>query len=236
MTSVIEVRDLEKRYGFRGPWALRGLTLSVGTGKIVGLLGPNGMGKSTFIKILAGVGRPTSGDVTVFGMHPGIETKRRVAYLPEVDYLFPEFNVREMSNFMSTFFDDFDIERASTLIDSLKVPRDQSFKTLSRGQRGRFKLAMTLGRDARLVLLDEPLAGIDLVSRDRILNTILREYGDGERTMLLATHEIAEAETLFDEVIFLKNGRVHLAGPADGLRAERGVSIADLFRAEFQDV
>ncbi len=236
MTPIVEVRELTKRFGFRGPWALRGLTLTIEPGQILGLLGPNGMGKSTFIKILAGVQRPTSGTVAVLGLRPGLETKRHVAYLPEVDHLFPEYNASQMTHFMATFFADFNVTRATGLVDSLHIPRDQPFRTLSRGQRGRLKLAMTLGRDARLYLLDEPLAGIDLASRDQILHTILSEYRQGEQTVLLATHEIAEAETLFDQVVFLREGRVSLSGAAEELRAQRGLSIADIFRQEFSEL
>lgn len=236
MTPIVEVQELTKRFGFRGPWALRGLTLTIEPGQIMGLLGPNGMGKSTFIKILAGVQRPTSGTVAVLGLRPGLETKRHVAYLPEVDHLFPEYNAGQMTRFMATFFEDFNVTRANGLIDSLHIPRDQSFRTLSRGQRSRLKLAMTLGRDAHLYLLDEPLAGIDLVSRDQILHTILSEYRQAEQTVLLATHEIAEAETLFDQVVFLRGGRIGLSGRAEDLRAQRGLSIVDIFRQEFSEL
>jgi ABC-2 type transport system ATP-binding protein len=235
MTPAFETHDLTKRYGFRGPWGLRGLTVSVEPGRIVGLLGANAVGKSTLIKLLAGLLRPTSGTVSVLGQQPGLETKRRVAYLPEIDHLFPEFDSQRMTRFMATFFEDFDTGRAENLLEALAVPRDQPFKSQSRGQRGRFKLAMTLARNAQLFLLDEPLAGIDLVSRERILRTILTEYRQGEQTVLLATHEIAEAEALFERVIFIKNGQTLLAGSADDLRAQRGMSIADIFRAEFSE-
>ena len=231
MLAPVEVRQLTKRFG--NVWALRGMDLSLNAGRVLGLVGPNGAGKSTFIKILAGVQRPTAGQVMLTGLRPGLETKRHVAYLPEADHIYPAMTPQRAITFMSTFFEDFDDNRATRLFDALKVPSRQSYGGLSRGQRARFKLALTLARRASLLLLDEPLAGIDVVSRDRILSTILGEYRTENQAIILATHEIGEAEALFDEVLLLDEGKVALSGAADDLRAQRGQSIEGIYREVF---
>lgn len=231
MPAPVEVRQLTKRFG--NVWALRGIDLSLSTGRVLGLLGPNGAGKSTFIKILAGVQRPTAGQVMLMGLRPGLETKRHVAYLPEVDHIYPAMTPQRAITFMGTFFEDFDDDRATQLFDALKVPGRQTYGALSRGQRARFKLAITLARQAPLLLLDEPLAGVDVVSRDHILSTILGEYRTENQAIILATHEIGEAEALFDEVIFLDEGKAVLSGAADDLRAQRGKSVEGIYREVF---
>ncbi len=231
MTPAVEARGLTKR--FLGRWALRGVDLTLEAGRVLGLLGPNGSGKSTLIKILAGVLRPTAGEVRVLGRRPGWETKARVAYLPDVDHLYRDMNGNEAIGFMTAFFPDFQGERARSLMEFLAVPPEQPFGQMSRGQRARFKLALTLARRADLLLLDEPLSGIDVVSRGRILNAILSEYRLGEQAVILATHEIDEAEALFDQVVFLREGQVILTGTAEDLRARRRKSIEDIYREEY---
>lgn len=231
MASVVDARGVTRR--FSGRWALRGIDLTLEPGQVMGLLGPNGSGKSTLIKILAGVQRPTAGDVLVLGRRPGRETKGRVAYLPDVDHLYRGMTGHEAIGFMAAFFPDFDEGRARSLLEPMGVPPEQPFGQLSRGLRARLKLVLTLARRAGLLLLDEPLSGIDVVSRGRILQAILAEYRLDEQAIILATHEIGEAEALFDRVVFLREGEVVLAGRAEDLRAERRKSIEDIYREEY---
>jgi ABC-2 type transport system ATP-binding protein len=226
--AVVETRDVSKRFGER--WALREVSFSVDRGEIVGVLGPNGSGKSTLLKLLAGVQRPTLGLISVLGQPPGLGTKRRVAYLPETDHYYPSMTGRRAVRFLRTFFPNLDPHLALSLLHFLGVSPDEPFGSLSRGHRARFKLAMALARRAELLLLDEPLAGIDGLSRERILRAILHEYRAGEQTLLLATHELHVAEGIFDRVILLKEGRIALAGPADQLRDDRGQSIEEIAR------
>jgi ABC-2 type transport system ATP-binding protein len=232
MTLAVETHAVTKKFPGVG-WALQGVDLSLEPGHILGFLGPNGSGKSTFLKILAGIQRATSGQVLVLGLSPGIVTKRRAAYLPEIDHLYRWMTARDAIRFMLAFYKDFDANRASRLLQSLDVPPGQAFGQLSRGQRARLKLVLTLARQADLLLLDEPLSGIDLLSRDRILNAILAEYRIEDQAIIMATHQIAEAEALFDRVAFIRDGRVLLEGAADDLRAARGRSIEDIYREEF---
>lgn len=197
------------------------------------MLGPNGSGKSTLLKILAGVQRPTSGVISVLGQPPSRDTKRRAAYVPEVDQYYPSMTGRRAVRFLAACFPGFDSHRAFGLLEVLAVAADEPFGSLSRGHRARFKLALALARQAELLLLDEPLAGIDVLSRGRILHAILNEYRVGEQTMILATHELHVAEGLFDRVVLLKEGRILLADLADQLRDLRGQSIEDIFKEEY---
>ncbi len=224
--GVVVTQEVSKRFGTG--WALRGVSLTVDRGEIVGVLGPNGGGKSTLLKLLAGLQYPTSGLVSVLGQPPGRDTKRRVAYVPEVDHYYPAMTGLRAVRFLAAFFAGFDVHLAFSLLEFLAVPQDQPFGALSRGHRARFKLALALARQAEVLLLDEPLAGIDVLSRERILHAIAREYRPGEQTILLATHELHVAEGLFDRVIFLREGRIVLAGFADVLRTGRGASIGEI--------
>jgi ABC-2 type transport system ATP-binding protein len=177
---------------------VRDVTLAFPAGELVGILGLNGSGKTTMLK-----------------------------FLGETDALWPWMTPSDAERFMSGLYDDFDSARFEQLIEALDVPRRKT-KAMSRGERGRLRLAMALARDAKLYLLDEPLAGIDLISREKILSSIVREWHTDE-TVLLSTHEVAEAEGLFDRVIFLRSGQVALDASAEALR-ERGKSVVDTFR------
>lgn len=228
---VVEVQQLTKK--FPGAQALRGVELTVPRGVTVGLLGPNGSGKSTLMRILAGVQRPTAGEVRVLGRPPGRVTKERVAYVPEVEHLYPWMDVDEVLRFTAAMFDDFNADRTEELLIMTGLKREARVDDLSKGYRARLKLVLAMARDAELVLLDEPLSGIDLVSREKVLDGLLRGHRPGETTVVITTHLVREVEPLLDLVAFLKEGRVVLDGGAEDLRAEHGCSIEDMYREVF---
>ncbi len=205
---------------------LRDLTISFPAGEVVGVLGLNGSGKSTLLKLLAGLLFPTSGKVTALGGSPR-RTRAKLVYLGENDSLWTWMTPRDAETFMKGLYDDFDPLRYRALLESLAVPQRKT-KAMSKGERGRLRLAMALARDAKLYLLDEPLAGIDLLSRERILQSIVREWHKDE-TILLSTHEVAEAEGLFDRVLYLREGRLALDAKAEDLR-NQGRSVVQAFR------
>lgn len=223
---VLVFEGVYKRYP--GVDAVRGVSLSLPLGVIVGLLGANGSGKSTLIKLAAGLLRPNRGRVRVLGREPGRWTKARVAYLPEVDHLYPWLTVAETLNFVRAFYADWEPERERRLMDELGLPERQRVGALSKGMRARLRLVLALSRAADLILLDEPLSGIDPPSRARIVRAILAAYRAGEQTLLLSTHEVLETESLFDRIAVLSRGELVLEGEADRLRGEEGRSIRSL--------
>ncbi len=222
----VEFHAVTKRYGKTR--ALSDLTIAIERGIITGLLGPNGSGKSTMLKLIAGLVQPTSGSVLVDGERPSLKTKARIAYLPEIDYLYRWMTVRETVRFLSSFYADWDARRAGALLDFMHLSADATVGGLSRGMRARLKLVLAMARRADLVLLDEPLSGIDPPSRSRIIRAIAGEYRSGEQTIIFSTHEVMESESVFDRVLLLEEGRLKLAGNADDVRRERGKSIQDL--------
>ncbi|MCR4401466.1 MAG: ABC transporter ATP-binding protein [Firmicutes bacterium] len=220
---LVKAENLSKRYFLTK--ALDKVNIDIEKGTIVGLLGPNGSGKSTFLKCITGLVKPTAGRVLIEGREPDVVTKAKVAYLPEVDHLYPWMSVAETIEFVGAFYRDWQPERVQRLLELVNVNPKAQVGRLSRGQRARLKLLLAMARSAPLVLLDEPLSGIDPTSRARILKAIVSEYEAGEQTIILSTHEVAESESIFDKVIFLHKGQVKMAADAEELRQSRGTSI-----------
>lgn len=223
---IIRIENVSK--SFPGADALRGLSVDIPQGTFVGLLGPNGSGKSTLLKLIAGLLYPDEGRILIEGKTPGRATKARVAYLPEIDHLYPTMTVKQTLDFMRAFFADWSQERAERLVDFMDLPLTARVGQMSKGMRGRLRLVVTLARSAPIVLLDEPLSGIDPPSRNRIVKAILSEYISGEQTMILSTHEIHESEPLFEQLLFLDHGKLILQGDAESLRQQYRKSIRDL--------
>ncbi len=221
---LASLERVSKRYARTD--GLRDLTIGFPAGEVVGVLGLNGSGKSTLLKLLAGLLSPTSGAVSALGDLPR-RNRGKLVYLGENDSLWSWMRPSDAETFMKGLYGDFDVVRYRSLLDSLAVPR-RSTKAMSKGERGRLRLAMALARDAKLYLLDEPLAGIDLLSRERVLQSIVREWHTDE-TILLSTHEVAEAEGLFDRVLYLREGRLALDARAEDLRSQ-GRSVVQAFR------
>ena len=214
---LIECRGLYKSYGLRP--ALSGVDLEVGPGRIVGLLGPNGSGKTTLIKLLCGLLQPT--------------TKSVVSYLPDRMYFADWMRAADLFDLFRDFYADFDYEKAIAMCRSLGVePRDR-LKAMSKGTKEKVQLVLAMARDAKLYLLDEPIAGVDPAARDFILKTILTNYNE-EGTVLISTHLISDVEKVLDEAIFLKQGKIMLHETVDNIRAQEGRSVDALFRDIFR--
>lgn len=228
---VLEIAGLSKRYGMKT--VLEGIDLTLQGGRIVGLLGPNGVGKSTLMKIICGLLTPTAGHVTVAGQEIGRESKALVSYLPERTYLADWMRVGDAVELFGDFYADFDTQRALEMLERLNVDVDERFKTLSKGTREKVQLVLVMSRRARLYVLDEPIGGVDPAARDYILSTILTNYNE-QGTILISTHLIADIESVLDEVVFLKDGKILLHDTVDHIREERGKSVDGLFREVFQ--
>lgn len=228
---VLQARDLTMRY--HGCVALDGLNLELPKGKIVGLLGPNGSGKTTFIKLAAGLLTPTAGSIQIDGEKIGPKTKAAVSYLPDRPCFNKNLRVEQLLDFFQDFYRDFDRERAETMLKTLNIQPKARFRTLSKGTQEKVQLVLVMSRRAKLYLLDEPIGGVDPAARDYILNTIITNY-DPSATVLISTHLITDVERVLDEFLFLYNGKIIRGGNADTVREESGKSLDELFREVFR--
>lgn len=227
---AFECRNLTMNYG--KTTALDHVDLTLMPGRIVGLLGPNGSGKTTMIKLAQGLLQPSSGEILIRGMKPGPETKAVTAYLPDRDFLPPYMNVKQLVTLYEDFFQDFDRERAEGMLENLGFEPKQKLKAMSKGTREKIQLILTMSRRAKVYFLDEPIAGVDPAARDFIIRTIIGNYVE-DALVVISTHLIADIETVLDEVVFLKKGHVILHKPADQLTKESGKDIDHIFREAF---
>ena len=229
--SILECSRLCKHYG--RVQALDGVDLTLEPGRIVGLLGPNGSGKSTLIKLACGLLTPSEGSVRVCGEKPGAGANALISYLPERMAVPEWMSVKELLAFYADFYDDFQPETARQMLDALGLASAKQIRQMSKGSREKVQLILTMSRQARLYLLDEPIGGVDPATRDYILSTIIAHYNP-EASVVISTHLIADVEKILDEVVFLQEGRVLLHDEVDALREEKGKSIDALFREVFK--
>ncbi len=224
---MVEAKMVGKRY--LGKQAVKDVDMVWEDGKIYALLGPNGSGKTTFMKMVAGLVKPTSGELYYNGKKIGVESKKRVAYMSTEPFFYSYMNVKHVGKYYADFFEDFSMERYEELIARMDLKMTDKAKTLSSGLAAKLKIAATLARDAQLYMLDEPLNGIDIIARESIIQTILEASGEG-KTIVISSHLVDELEPIVDGVVFMKQGGVILAGDAEEVRAERGKSIVDLYK------
>lgn len=199
MNPILECSGLSKQYT-SGCYALNNLNLSLERGQIIGLLGPNGSGKTTFIKLINDLLTPTSGQILIDGKLPGVETKAMVSYLPERTHLDQTMKINDLIKYFADFYEDFRTERAFTMLKDLNIDQNARLKNLSKGTKEKVQLILVMSRDAKLYILDEPIGGVDPAARDYILHTILNNYNE-EATILLSTHLTMDIESILDQVI-----------------------------------
>ena len=231
MDFSIECRNLSKAYGKKV--ALDNINLKFNRGRIIGLLGPNGSGKTTLIKLICGLLTPTSGDVLINGKIPGPETKAVVSYLPDKTYLPEWMKVTELIEFFKSFYKDFNEQKALTLFDKLHIDVNDKLKTMSKGTKEKVQLVLVMSRDADVYILDEPIAGVDPAARDLILNTIIANYNPNA-SVIISTHLIADVETVLEDIIFIKYGKIELQSTVDEIRDVNGKSVDTLFREVYR--
>ncbi|HHW74129.1 MAG TPA: ABC transporter ATP-binding protein [Firmicutes bacterium] len=230
-SAILECSNLTKTFG--AVTAVDGVTLDIPCGSIVGLLGPNASGKSTFLKLCNKLLSPTSGEVRIAGYKPGMESKRLVSYLPERSYLNDWMKVCDIIDLFADFYPDFNKDKAGNMLQKLNIKRSDRLKTMSRGTKEKVQLILVMSREAQLYLLDEPIGGVDPAARDFILDVILANY-DPAATIVLSTHLIADIERILEQVIFIKEGRIILNKTVDKIREESGKSVDALFREVFR--
>ena len=229
--AILECRELSKTFGAKR--ALDNVEITLQPGRIVGLLGPNGSGTTTLIKLANGLLTPTFGQILIDGQAPGVQSKKIVSYLPERSCLSDWMKVDDLLDFFSDFYADFRRDTAREMLSRLSIDPRQTFRNLSKGTREKVQLIMVMSRQARLYLLDEPIGGVDPATRDYILHTLINNYNE-DAAVLISTHLIADVEQILDDVIFLQDGRVVLQAPVDDIRENQGKSIDALFREVFK--
>lgn len=231
MSELIKIQDLNKKYGKKQ--VLKDVNLTLHGGQIVGLLGPNGSGKTTLIKVLNGLLKEYDGDVQIDQQAIGIHSKKIISYLPDEPYFENWMTTSDALNLFVDMYDDFDLNKALSLMERMDIEKKVKIKELSKGMKEKFQLILVMSRKAKIYILDEPLGGIDPAARELILDTILNNYAE-DALVLLSTHLIADIEKIFDEVIFIKNGEIILHENREDLRMKRQASINDIFKEEFK--
>ena len=230
---MIEFQQVTKKYGRE--LGLDDVSFKLESGKIYGLLGPNGSGKSTTLKMIAGLVHPSAGKVMVNGQAADRRIAASVAYLTELDMFYQPFKVNDMINFYASQFADFRMERAEELLQFMNLDPHKKIKQLSKGNRGRLKLVLSLAREASVLLLDEPFSGLDPMVRDSIVKGLLSYIDFENQIVIIATHEIDEIEPLLDEVLAIQNGKIIARQHVEELRETEGVSIIEWMKKTFSD-
>lgn len=229
--SLIEFKNVYK--SFDDKEVLKNVSFTINEGKIIGLLGKNGMGKTTIIKLINDLLTPSNGEIIICGGKVGVESKKRISYLPERTYLDRGMKVEEVFKYFTDFYDDFNIEKAKKLLKDLNLEEQDYLNKMSKGMLEKLQLILVMSRDADLYILDEPLGGVDPATRDYILSTILSNFKEGS-SVLISTHLISDVEKILDEVIFINEGEIVLSESADALRERENESIDEIFRRMFK--
>lgn len=229
--ELLEFVDVNKDFGDKK--ILKNINLVIPRGKIIGLLGKNGTGKSTLIKLVNDLLTPTSGKILVNGKEVGVESKKIISYLPERTYLYKSMSVDGVLNYFSDFYDNFDIKKARKLLKDLDLDTKQKLSKMSKGMQEKVQLVLVMSRKADLYILDEPLGGVDPATRDYILDTILTNFNEGA-SVIISTHLISDIERILDEVIFIDKGKIILQSDTDDLRKKEDSSIDEIFRRMFK--
>ncbi len=229
--ELLECKHLYKE--FDNKQILKDINLKIPRGKIIGLLGKNGTGKSTLIKLINDLLTPTSGEILINGEKPGVKSKEIISYLPERTYLDKEMTIKQVIKYFEEFYKNFDTQKAIKLLKDLNLDINTKISKMSKGMQEKLQLILVMSRNAELYVLDEPLGGVDPATRDYILDTILSNFSEGA-SVIISTHLISDIERILDEVIFIDNGEIILTSSADELRKKEKSSIDEIFRRYFK--
>lgn len=229
--ELLECKHLYKE--FDNKQILKDINFKIPRGKIIGLLGKNGTGKSTLIKLINDLLTPTSGEILINGEKPGVKSKEIISYLPERTYLDKEMTIKQVIKYFEEFYKNFDTQKAIKLLKDLNLDINTKISKMSKGMQEKLQLILVMSRKAELYVLDEPLGGVDPATRDYILDTILSNFSEGA-SVIISTHLISDIERILDEVIFIDNGKIILTSSADELRKKEKLSIDEIFRRYFK--
>ncbi|MBE5915132.1 MAG: ABC transporter ATP-binding protein [Pseudobutyrivibrio ruminis] len=225
--------DVTKK--FVGKTAVDGITMSLEPGHIYAMLGPNGSGKTTWMKMAAGLIKPTSGEVLYKDTPIGIESRKEIAYMSTEPYFYDWMTVGDVGKYYKDFFTDFSMDKYTDMVISMDLDMKQKVKSLSSGMMAKLKVAVTMARDAKIYMLDEPLNGIDLLARDEVMNMIL-DAASEDKILLISSHLVEELESVVDKAIFIKQAQLVGVFDVEGLRMTEGVSLADKYRQVFSNI
>lgn len=225
---MIEIENLKKKY--MNVTAVEDITLNIEPGRIYALLGPNGSGKTTLMKMIAGLTRQTSGTILYEGRPIGTESKKHIAYMPTESCFYPYMNCRDIGKYYQDFFEDFSMDKYMGLLEELELDEKQKANKMSSGMLAKLKIAVTLARNSRLIMLDEPLNGIDIIARDKIVK-LITDSSHGECSFILSSHLVDELEKIIDYAVFIKKGVIVRQGDAQTLRDESKMTIVDIYKS-----
>ena len=228
---LVYLDHVTKNYGHEV--ALMDVSLNIQPGRIIGLLGPNDSGKTTFIKLINGLLQPSLGNIYIHGQLPSPASKRVISYLPDTTYLNENMKINDAIRYFQDFYADFNVQRAYQLLNDLHLLPNQKLNSLSKGNKEKVQLILVMSREADLYVLDEPIGGVDPAARDYILRTIIQNRRPNS-SVLISTHLIADIEQVLDEAIFINQGRILLHENTTVLRNQHGKSIDEIFRDQFR--
>lgn len=224
---MLESKEVTKVFGSKT--AVDHVSLKLEKGHVCAMLGPNGSGKTTWMKMAAGLIKPTSGQVFFNGQPVSVESRKHVAYMSTEPYFYTWMTVKDVGKYYEDFFEDYSAERYQSLLGRMGLTEDLKTKALSSGMMAKLKIAVTMARDAQVYMLDEPFNGIDLLARDEIRACIL-DYATQDKLLLLSSHLVEEMEAIADQAVFISEGRIVEYTDLETMRAERGISMADRYR------
>lgn len=230
MSVILEYINVNKNFGEKQ--VLKNINLKIESNKVVGILGKNGSGKSTLFKLANNLLTLSSGEILIDGKPISVESKKIVSYLPERTYLDTSLKVSEAIAMFETFYEDFNKEKAESLLNELKLDKNMRLSKMSKGMKEKVQLVLVMSRNAKIYILDEPLGGVDPASRDYILQTILKNFNK-DATLLISTHMIADIEKILDDVVFIDEGEIILKENANKLRKKENATIDEIFRRKF---
>lgn len=232
MSNLLEVNNISK--GIKGKEILKGISFNLGQGKVLGIMGPNGQGKTTLLNVIQGFLKADNGEIKINGNPQSALTKNDISFLQDVNIFNKSMRIKDAINLYVDFFDDFDKEKVNYYLDFMNLDSSSRIKDLSKGMMEKFNLSLALSRKAKLYMLDEPISGVDPVAREKILDAILENLSE-DSSMIITTHYIGELERIFDEVIFLGDGKIIEYGDAEELREKYKGSIDEIYRKIFAE-
>ena len=224
---MLQCQNVMKKYGKKTAVAI--ITTNIVPGKIYALLGSNGSGKTTFMKMVAGLVKPTNGTITFNGMPIGEETKKYIAYMPTESFYYSYMTCKDAGKFYKDFYEDFDENKYYYLLNEMNLDPDMKVSKMSSGMTAKAKLALTLSRNSSIIMLDEPLNGIDIIAREKVIDTVLKNASPNN-AIVMSSHLVDELEKIIDYAIFVRQGEVVMQGDAEELRTRNGMSIVDMYK------